>query len=293
VAATRHEELPNDHPILTADLRAAVRWIECDLRQTSQIAAALDETAPDAVFHLAGVSFVPAAKADPAAALQVNVLGAARLLEHVRARKELGSIDPVVLVVGSAIQYGSHPPQSMPLGEDCSQEPRNVYGASKAAQEVLALSAWRGDGIRVIATRSFNHSGPGQPTSFVLPRLVRDAIALGVAGEGELVIGNDTTRDFLHVSDVARAYVDLVEKGQVGEVYNVASGTGVTVENAARRVLALAGVDAKLKMADSLRRNSDVPILVGNPAKLIAATGWSPRYSLDTIIEDLLRAAPR
>jgi len=105
-------------------------------------------------------------------------------------------------------------------------------------------------------------------------------------------MGNTTTvRDFLHVGDVVAAYIALAERGAPGEAYNVSSGTGVAVDSVARRVLALMDVDAKLEVDPALVRPVEVPMLVGDARKLRAATGWAPRLSLDTIIEDVIRAA--
>jgi GDP-4-dehydro-6-deoxy-D-mannose reductase len=95
----------------------------------------------------------------------------------------------------------------------------------------------------------------------------------------------------LHVRDVTRAYADLIERGSAGEVYNVASGTGIAVGALAQRVLALAGVDAILNTDAALVRPADVPALIGDATKLRRATGWSPRFTVDSIIEDLIRAA--
>jgi GDP-4-dehydro-6-deoxy-D-mannose reductase len=272
----------------------AVRWEPCDVRRGDEIATVVRRVAPDAIFHLAAVSFVPEASADPGAALEVNVSGVARLAAVIAEMRAAGTIDPTVVVVGSGLQYGAHSPESMPLREETPQEPRDVYAASKVAQEQLALAAWRGQGVRIVATRSFNHSGPGQPPRFLLPRLVRDALALRRSGGDALTIGNvDSVRDFLHVADVARAYVALATGGRPGEAYNVASGTGLRVDAVAERVLALAGVRARLNVTPSLQRAVDVPVLVGDASKLRAATGWAPRHTLDSIIHDLIRAASR
>ncbi|HUF30423.1 MAG TPA: GDP-mannose 4,6-dehydratase [Gemmatimonadaceae bacterium] len=269
-------------------------WVPTDVRDSVQLARVLNDACPDAIFHLAGVSYVPAANADPGSALEVNVTGAARLVAAVAEMRDAGTADPVVLVVGSGLQYGAHPPDRMPLSESTPQEPRDVYAASKAAQEQMALAAWRGQGVRVIAVRSFNHSGPGQSPHFLLPRLVRDALALRASGGDALQIGNvGSVRDFLHVADVARAYVALAEQGEAGEAYNVASGVGRRADEAAERVLALSGVDARLDVQPALQRAADVALLVGDAAKLRAATEWSPQHSFDTIIEDLIRAASR
>jgi GDP-4-dehydro-6-deoxy-D-mannose reductase len=269
-----------------------VRWHVADVRRGEDVDRVLDVEKPDAVLHLAGVAFVPAAQADPGEALGVNVIAAARLLGAVKARRAAGALDPTVLVIGSGEQYGRHDANEMPLAETAEQRPHSVYAASKAAQEHVALEAFRSSGVRVIATRSFNHSGAGQAEQFVLPALVGRALALRAKGGRRLSLGNTTTvRDFLHVRDVARAYVDLVEYGTPGDVYNVASGTGVDVGTLAQRVLALVGVDAILSTDAALVRPAEVPVLIGDATKLRRATGWSPQFTLDSIIEDLIRAA--
>jgi GDP-4-dehydro-6-deoxy-D-mannose reductase len=274
------------------DPLASVRWQVADVRHSEDLARLLDAATPDAVVHLAGVAFVPAAQADPGTALEVNVIAAARLLAEVKVRRASGTIDPVVLLIGSGEQYGRHEVDAMPLTELAEQRPHSVYAASKSAQEFIALEAFRSSGVRIVATRSFNHSGVGQAARFVLPALVRRALMLRESGERGLAIGNTTTvRDFLHVRAVARAYADLLERGTAGEVYNVASGTGVDVGTLAQRVLALVGVDAILNTDAVLVRPVEVPILIGDATKLRGATGWSPRFALDSIIDDLIRAA--
>lgn len=278
--------------VLSDAERAEVRWHVGDVRDAAVLARALDGEQPDAVFHLAGVSFVPTAEADPGLAYEVNVVATARLLGLVAARRRAGTLDPTVLVVGSGEQYGRHDPEELPLTEEAEQRPLGVYAATKAAQEVAALQVWRKDGVRVIATRPFNHTGPGQSERFLLPALVRRALALRASGERTLAIGNtEPVRDIAHVSDVVRAYILLAELGQAGTAYNVCTGQGESVGALARRVLARTGVDAELVQDPLLVRPADVPALIGSPARLSAATGWVPRHSLDDCIDDLIHAA--
>lgn len=278
--------------LVAPELRDSVRWVHADVTRAADLARALDASAPDAIFHLAGLAFLPAAGADPGVTLEVNTVAAARLLGVVRERRRAGTLDPVVLVIGSGEQYGRHDAANMPLREDAEQRPLNVYAASKAAQEVVALEAWRSEGVRVIATRSFNHSGPGQSERFLLPALVRRAQGLKTTGDRVLALGNTSpVRDFLHVADVVRAYVRLAERGTPGEAYNVSSGVGIDVARLAERVLELTGVDARLESDSALVRPVDVPVLVGDSAKLRVATGWAPERPLDSIIGDLIRAA--
>jgi GDP-4-dehydro-6-deoxy-D-mannose reductase len=272
-----------------ADGPEDVRWVEGDVRDLAHLEAALDAARPDAIFHLAGVTFVPAAGADPGRAAEVNVVAAARLLGVVRARREAGILDPTVLVVGSAEQYGRHEPADLPLAESAEQRPRTVYAATKVAQEALALQAFRADGLRVLCTRSFNHSGPGQDPRFLLPALIGRALRLRAEGGGTLLMGNqDTTRDFLHVGDVVAAYIGLVERGTPGVAYNVSSGTGHTVGVLAQQILARVGVDAAVESDPAFVRPVEVPALVGDPSRLRAATGWAPRHSLDALLDALI-----
>jgi GDP-4-dehydro-6-deoxy-D-mannose reductase len=276
---------------LDADSAKSVRWWSGDLRAADSAHEMIGAARPDAIFHLAGIAHVPSANADPAGTLDVNVIVAARILGDVRTRRATGTLDPVVIVVGSGEQYGRHEAAELPLTESAAQNPMGVYAASKAAQEVLALEAHRTGGVRVIAVRPFNHTGPGQSPNFVIPALVRRAIALRGSGK-PLVMGNtDTIRDFSHVQDVAHAYIAIAERGAAGEAYNIASGVGTDMASLAHRILALAGADAKLQTDPALVRPADVPALVGSAAKLRAATGWTPRHSLDTILEELIRAA--
>lgn len=272
-----------------------MHWRGINLRPGTDrrtLGSLLERERPDAIFHLAGISFVPAAGEDPIAALETNVGAAVRLVEALRAQRDSGGPDATLLVVGSAEQYGRHDAGTMPLREPMECRPRTFYAATKCAQEHFALAAARHDGLRVVATRSFNHSGRGQAPSFLLPALVRRALAAREAPGAAVPIGNTgTVRDFLHVEDVVAAYIALVERGRPGEVYNVCSGQGATVGDIATEVLARAGVTGPLAPDSTLQRTVDVPVLVGDNTKLKGDTGWSPTRSRADIISDLLNAA--
>ena len=264
-----------------------------DITRKEDVSRVLGEAQPNVVLHLAAVSHVPDAMHNPAYAYEVNVVGTVRLLAAVCHARDDSGADPAVLVVGSAEQYGRHDSAEMPLTEHAEQRPLTLYAASKVAQEVAALQSWRSDAVRVVCTRSFNHSGPGHPARFLLPGLVAQALALPPSG-GTLHIGNaDTVRDFLHVSDVVHAYLGILDCGAPGEVFNVSSGAGTTVRELAEAVLQRVGVSAEIETDPARARPVDVPILVGSSEKLRRATGWQPRRSRDDIIDDLIHAATR
>ena len=276
-------------PTLPPAIADAIRWVDLDVTDGPQVRAVVADVRPDWIIHLAGIAFPPEANADPARACSVNVLGAVHVLTAATAVIPQAR----VLVVGSADQYGPQPATAYPLAESVSLIPRSFYGSSKAAQEVFALQAWRGSGMHVVCTRSFNHSGVGHASSYLLPSLVERALALPGRG-GTLAIGNpEPVRDYLHVSDVVEAYIRLLERGTAGEVYNVCSGVGISVRQLAERVLARAGRTAEIVPDATLMRPSDTPLLIGDNRKLRAATGWSPARSIDDIIDDLIHASAR
>jgi GDP-4-dehydro-6-deoxy-D-mannose reductase len=281
--------------VLTPAELMQMHWRGINLRPGTDrrtLDALVEREEPDAVFHLAGVSFVPAADADPLAAFDTNVGAAVRLIEALRHWRAISGREPRLLVIGSAEQYGRYEASEMPLSERHECRPRTFYAATKCAQEHFALSAARHDGLHVVATRSFNHSGRGQAPGFLLPALVARALAARVTPGATVAIGNTgTIRDFLHVEDVVGAYIALVGTGRPGEVYNVCSGEGVTVGEVAAEVLARAGVSGVLRPDPALQRSVDVPVLVGDNSKLRADTGWAPSRTRADIIDDLLNAA--
>lgn len=279
--------------VLSSDQRAAVTWRAMDMTRQDEVGAALDAARPDVVLHLAAISHVPDALKNPGYAYEVNTVGTVRLLAEVNRLRVAGEADPVVVIVGSAEQYGRHELNRMPLHEEVEQRPLTLYAASKVAQEVAALQAFRSDGLHVVCTRSFSHSGVGHGDTFLLPSLVRRAMALPASG-GRLTIGNgDTVRDFLHVADVVEAYLALTTHGSMGEAYNVCSGEGVSVRALANAVLARLGKSAEVATEATFARAVDVPVQIGSNQKLRRATGWAPRHSRTDIIDDLIHAATR
>src|SRR5204863_9594187 len=101
----------------------------------------------------------------------------------------------------------------------------------KAGGELAGLEAWRRTGLRVIVARAFAHTGPGQDTRFVVPAFAeRLRFAKRVAAPVVKVGTLEPVREFLHVRDVVDAYARLLVKGVTGEVYNVASGDAVPLE---------------------------------------------------------------
>ncbi|HEU4588032.1 MAG TPA: NAD-dependent epimerase/dehydratase family protein [Gemmatimonadales bacterium] len=245
--------------------------------------------AVDAVVHLAALSSGAEARRHPAAAWEANAVGTARLLYALGERRLAGDADPVVLVISTAEVYGAGP--ARPRREDDPVAPVSPYAASKVGAETAALETWRRTGLRAIVVRPFQHTGPGQSPTFVVPAWAARLRDAARRGERTIATGNLTpVRDLLDVRDVVDAYVALLERGVPGEIYNVASGIGVPLSELFERLARLAGVAAVAVPDPALVRSADIPHLVGDPGKLRAATGWKPCFTLDDTLRGVVDA---
>ena len=280
-----------------AQAAAGAPVLRCDLSDTGAVARAVEQFAPDVVFHLAAQSSAGRSFEDPRGTFEANVLAAVDLFEVLR-RRAPGAR---VVVVGSGEEYGLRSPGEMPLGENAPVEPANPYAASKAAQNLLAMQYRRAYGLDVVATRSFSHTGPGQRDAFVLPSFARQCAEIRAGGrEAVIRTGNlAVTRDYLDVRDVARAYIAIAGKGISGATYNVCSGEGLDLGQALETLISFAGGGIRVETDPALLRPIDAPILVGDNGRLRTECGWRPRIAPQRMLEDLFSwwreraAAPR
>ena len=260
-------------------------YAPADLRDEAAMRALVRDARPDAIVHLAGVSFVPDGARDPSLALTVNIGGTWTLAEALRAEAPRARL----LFVSSAQVYGTLPSPA-PLREDSPLRPLSLYAVTKAAGESLLLARHAAEGLDALVVRPGNHTGPGQAPKFVAPAFARQVLA---ARRGEIPairVGNlDSVRSFADVRDVVRAYRLLVERGASGGVYNVASDANVRIGDLLDRLRALAGCDAPVEADPALWRPTDsCPDL--DVSRLRADTGWEPAFELDDTLRDILAA---
>jgi GDP-4-dehydro-6-deoxy-D-mannose reductase len=245
---------------------------EVDVTDPAAIAAAITDAAPEAVYHLAALAHVGRSWEEPARTFEVNAIGTVNVLAAASACSPM----PVVVVVSSAEVYGL-PDGSAPVTETAPLRPVNPYAASKVAAEFAGLQAFLGRGVPVVRVRPFNHFGPGQSPDFVVSALARRIAEAERAGGGTVTVGNlSASRDFTDVRDVVRAYRLVAGGGVPGEVYNVASGRAVAIDDLVRRLAAMATETVELVEDPQLFRPVDAPLLVGDATTLRSATGWEP-----------------
>ena len=162
------------------------------------------------------------------------------------------------------------------------------YAQSKIEAEHAAREAAH-RGQHVVIVRPFNHIGPGQAATFVVPAIASRLVAARDQGATSVVVGDlSARRDFCDVRDVVRAYRLLSSFGVAGEVYNVASGHDVAINDIALWLVARIAPQVRLDVSETLLRPVELPVSRGSFAKLQRATGWEPRITLATSLEDVV-----
>ena len=258
-----------------------------DIRDKSALVACLRVNPPEAVLHLAALSFVPDSFKAPEATYEVNFLGTLRLLEALAETGFKGRF----LFVSSGDAYGMVAAESLPVREVQPLRPRNPYAVSKVAAEALCFQWSQTGPFEVVMARPFNHIGAGQAPTFAISDFARQIAEIS-AGQRPpvLEVGNiDVTRDFTDVKDVLKAYELLMSKGRNGEVYNVCSGVERSVRSLVEQLLELAGVEAEIQNDPSRFRPSDQPRVCGDNEKLFRDTGWKTKVSMDDTLLNLYR----
>jgi GDP-4-dehydro-6-deoxy-D-mannose reductase len=265
---------------------AGLRLVEADLADPASVSVALAELRPDAIVHLAGQSSPQQSRLDPGGTLRTNVLGIVYLIEGAR---RLG-LAPTLLVVGSAEEYGSSATGEASVSETTPLRPSSPYAISKVAQGLLAVECGSPAGMRVVRTRTFHHTGPGRGEAFAESSFARQIAEIEAGLRPPVIhVGNlEAVRDFTDVRDVVRAYWGLVERGQGGQVFNVCSGRGRPIRELLDILLSQARVSVEIRVDPERLRPAEVPVLVGDPALLLAATGWKTLIPIERTLEDLL-----
>jgi len=269
-----------------AGVAGRVRVLECDILAPRKVERIIREVRPDAVFHLAAVTFVPGAEDAPQTAVDVNVKGSFNVLEGCRREAPAAR----VLLISSAEVYGKASPEAMPLGEERPPAPAGVYALTKLCAEEAAFYYARAYSLACIVLRPFNHIGPRQGPAFVTSAFARQ-IAEIEAGKRKpvLEVGNlEAARDFTDVRDVARAYRLAAERCTAGGVFNVCSGRAYVIREILQKMLSMADADIEVRQDPARLRRSDVPLTIGDRSRLSEATGWEPENDIDRTLRDIL-----
>ncbi len=263
-------------PAAAAD--SGVVWVPTQFDDAAQLGRDLAPYAPSALVHLAGSGVRPVDR-DPASLVAGNVRLTAAVLGAARAW-------PVrrIVCAGSVAELGD--PGPLPADETALVRPTSNYGTAKAAATVLALGLGRTWQLPVVVLRLFGVYGPSERPDRLVPHLCRCLLT----GQPAPLTSGEQVRDWTFEDDVGQAFARaLAAELAPGSIYHVASGAGRSVRDMAGRLADLLGADPGLLQWGELPQRSDeAAVLVGNPSRFAADSGWRPQVALD---DGILRTA--
>ena len=263
-----------------------ITLLDCDLKDMVAVRHCLVEVKPDYIFHLAAQSFVPTSWKAPVETMMTNVVGQINIFEAMRELK----LSSRVQLACSSEEYGMVYEDEIPIKETNPLRPLSPYGVSKVAQDLLGYQYHESYGLFTVRTRGFNHTGPRRGDVFVSSNFARQiAMIEKKKQEPVLLVGNlEARRDFTDVRDMIRGYWLALEKGEPGEVYNIGSGTDVTIQKMLDILLSFSSIEIKVEQAADRMRPSDVEVLRADNTKFCNLTGWKPEIPFEKTLEDLL-----
>ena len=277
----------------------AVKWGPLergDINDRARLDEVIRQYRPQAVLHFAAYAYVGESVTDPGKYYRNNVSGTLTLLEAMR-----DHAIPHIVFSSTCATYGI--PQALPITEETPQAPINPYGRSKLMVEQMLADFARAHGTGWTALRYFNACGADpegeigedhDPETHLIP-LVLDA-AYGLR-EAVTVFGTDydtpdgtCIRDYIHVSDLARAHLlalDHLRREPENLVMNCGYGRGFSVLEVIDAVKRVSGVDFEVRLTD--RRPGDPAALVAGADRIRERLAWTPeRDDLDDIVADAL-----
>lgn len=212
-----------------------IRYENMDILDRNMINPILEDFKPDYLINLAAISSVGLSWNIPGKTVEVNVIGTINLLEAVHTYCP----DCKVLLIGSSEEYMM---KDRPLKETDEVNANNPYGISKIAQENFAKMYKEKYGMKIVCTRSFNHTGIGQLDNFAIPSFCKQVAEIEKTGEaGTIAVGNLTAyRDFSDVRDVVKVYKALLENETEDLIYNVGSGNAYQMQEILEYIVSLA-----------------------------------------------------
>ena len=264
-----------------------IKFEKSDLKDKEKLCKLVYDFRPDYILNLASYSSVEGSWKRPASSFQNNVNIFLNLLEVIKMIR----LNCRILAVGSSEEYGEVNVQDLPLKENQKLNPSSPFGIARLSQELIAKLYVNVYGLDIVMTRSFNHIGAGQKDNFAVSSFAKQLVGIKKRSSNEFVLAGDVSivRDFIDVRDVVRAYHLLLLKGRKGEIYNICSGYGISLQNIIQIMCEILEVDISIKEDKKLNRPKDNPVIIGSNEKIKREINWCNEIPLEESLRDVLR----
>lgn len=228
---------------------------ELDLMDAEEVKHIISKIRPDIVIHLAGLSYTFDSRISPY--YGVHIVGTCNLLEAIATECPL--VERILLASSSQV----YARQNSVISESSNIKLVNAYGLSKYAMENMAELMM--DKLPIIIVRPFNYTGIDQHKKFIIPKIVNAFIEKNT----NISMGNTYMyRDFSDVRFIAKAYFDLAQYGQIGEIYNLCSNIGTSLDEVFSLLTEISGHEINIITNPEFVRINEQESIVGNNEKL-------------------------
>jgi nucleoside-diphosphate-sugar epimerase len=255
---------------LTSYVNSKAKFIWFDIRgDEKELSKILKDNNIKYIFNYAAEPYIPECFERPMHFFDINATAVLKVLNACQEAKI-----EAILQVSSAEIYGN---MTGKIKESDPVEPHSTYGVSKAAADGLVQVRWKEAGVPGIAMRQFNCVGERETHEYVIPEIISQ-----LAESNVVRLGNNSFRDFQYAGDAVKMAVELLEKGEFGEVYNMGSEDGIKIYELAGLIGELIGHDSIEINVDQARvRPWEIWHLQSDNTKLYSIIDQKPEVSLE------------
>jgi GDPmannose 4,6-dehydratase len=260
--------------------------IYADLTDLSSLLNALRISNPDEVYNLAAQSHVRISFDQPIYTANATGLGTLNLLEAVR------SFNPSIKIyqASSSEMFGNSIDPDGFQREATPLNPVSPYGCAKVFSYNICRNYRNSYGMYISNGILFNHESPRRGTNFVTNKVCKEAVKIKLGLSNKLALGNlDATRDWGHAKDYVEA-MWLILQQESPEDYVCSTGVSHSVEDLVEYVFSKLDLDWKdyVVQDEKFLRPEELDDLKGDSRKLRSLTGWSPKYTFETMLDEMI-----
>lgn len=283
-ALVRTDDLKDPHPSLLS-----VSSHVGDLADFVFLERLVNETEPDVIFNLGGISSVAYSWHQPVATGQISGLAVVALLEAAWRFQERAGREVRLVQASSSEIFGDA--SEVPQSEQTPISAISPYGLAKAyAHQAVAI--YRAKGMHASAGILYNHESPRRPSTFVTRKITMAAAAIASGSTDKLLLGNlDLKRDWGWAPDYVDALLRMSDSAVAAD-YVIATGESHSVREFVAAAFSAVGIDdweRFVRIDQRFVRPADAHDMRGNASKIRSALGWSPTVSFEGVVSRMVR----
>jgi len=267
-------------------LRERIELVQADLLDQYSLIEAVKNAAPDEIYNLAAMSFVPTSWNQPVLTGEFTALGVTRMMEAVR------WVDPKIKFYQASSSEMFGKVRETPQSEDTPFYPRSPYGVAKVYGHYITVNYRESYNLFAVSGILFNHESPRRGLEFVTRKVTNAVARIKLGQASELRLGNlEARRDWGFAGDYVDAMWRMLQQDEPDD-YVVATGETHTVRDLVEVAFSYVGLDwQKYVVQDpAFYRPAEVDLLVGDPSKAREKLGWTPTVTFQELVHMMMDA---